>query len=175
MFSETVKLEKLRQKIENLNEKSGDRSDYIDYGKPNPAQLREAQETMKKLDVEIKAGQAELKQILDTLRKQQPQVIEEWVKYHISLLEQVVAENATDRDAGTRKYVAKQTIDEWNKLLAGEADYVNINGHFLKDYKKHVRSFNENSQIGEFFRSTSGQAASGKTNSKNKAWWQFWK
>jgi hypothetical protein len=172
MFSETVKIEKLRQKIENLNEKSGDRSDYIDYGKPNPAQLREAQETMKKLDVEIKAGQAELKQILDMLRKEQPQVIEEWVKYHISLLEQVVAENATDRDAGTRRFVAKQTIDEWNKLLAGEADYVNINGYFLKAYKNHVRSFNENSQMGEFIKAMK-TSNSGKPG--NKAWWQFWK
>jgi hypothetical protein len=173
MLSETVKLEKLRQKIEDLRERSGDRANYIDYGKPNPAQLKEAQETIKKLDVEIKAGQAELKQFLDTLRKQQPQVIDEWVKYHISLLEMIAAENSTDRDAGTRKYVAKETIDEWNKLLAGETDYVNINGHFLKDYKNHVRSFHENSQIGEHVRSTSGKAAS--SNSKDKAWWQFWK
>lgn len=175
MLSETVKLEKLRQKIADLREQSGDRANYIDYGKPNPSQLREAQETLKKLDVEIKAGQAELKQLLDTLRRQQPQSIEEWVKYHVSLLEKVIAENASDRDAGTRKYVAKETIKEWNQLLAGETDYVNINGHFLKAYKDHVYSFNENSQIGEQFRSTSAQAASGKTNSNNKAWWQFWK
>ena len=172
MFSETVKLEKLRQKVEDLNKQSGDRSDYIDYGKPNPAQLREAQETMKKLDVAIKAGQAELKQILDTLRKEQPQVIEEWVKYHVSLLEMIVAEKSTDKNAGTRKYVAKETIDEWNKLGSGEVDYVNINGHFLKDYKNHVRSFNENSQMGEFIKAmkTSNSAKPG-----NKAWWQFWK
>ena len=175
MLSETVKIEKLRQKTEDLREKSGDRADYIDYGKPNPAQLKEAQATLKKLEAEIKAGQAELKQQLDMLRKQQPQVIEEWVKYHVSLLESVIADKSTDRDAGTRRFVAKQTIDEWNKLLAGETDYVNINGHFLKDYKNHIRSFNENSQIGERFRTTSGQAASGKANSKNKAWWQFWK
>ena len=172
MFSETVKLEKLRQKIENLNEKSGDRSDYIDYGKPNPAQLREAQETMKKLAVEIKAGQAELKQILDTLRKQQPQVIEEWVKYHIGILEIIVAENSTDRNAGTRKYVAKETIEEWKKVLAGEMDYVNINGHFLKDYKAHVRTIHENSQIGEFIKS---MKTSSPAKTEGKAWWQFWK
>lgn len=175
MQSETVRIEKLRQQIEDLRERSGDRANFIDYGKPNPAQLKEAQETLKKLDIEIKAGQAELKQVINTLRAQQPQVIEEWVKYHISLLEMVIAENSTDRDAGTRKYVAKETIKEWNNLLSGETDYVNINGHFLKAYKDHVRSFNESSQIGEHFHSTSGQAASGKETSKDKAWWQFWK
>jgi len=175
MQPETVRLEKLRQQIEDLRERSGDRANYIDYGKPNPAQLKEAQETLKKLDIEIKAGQAELKQVLDSLRTKKSQAVEDWVKYHISLLEKVVAENATDRDAGTRKYVAKETIAEWNKLLAGETDYVNINGHFLKDYKSHVRSFNENSQFGEQFSSTSDQVASGKANVKNKAWWQIWK
>lgn len=172
MFSETVKLEKLRQKIEDLREKSGDRADYIDYGKPNPAQLKEAQETLKKLDVEIKAGQAELKQLLDTLRAQQPQVIEEWVKYHISLLEKVVAEKSTDRDAGTRKYVAKETIADWEKLRSGEVDYVNINGGFLKEYKTHVRSINENTQIGELIKEVKN---SSQAKSENKAWWQFWK
>ena len=172
MLSETVRLEKLRQKIEDLREKSGDRANYIDYGKPNPAQLKEAQETIKKLDVEIKAGQAELKQLLDTLRKQQPQVVEEWVKYHVSLLEMIVAEKSTDKNAGTRKYVAKETIDEWNKLRSGETDYVNINGHFLKDYKAHVRSFNENSQMGEFIKA---MKTSSSANAEGKAWWQFWK
>lgn len=92
MQPETVRIEMLRQQIEDLREQSGDRANYIDYGKPNPAQLREAQETLKKLDVEIKAGQTELKQLLDSLRTQKPQVIEEWVKYHISLLEKVIAE-----------------------------------------------------------------------------------
>lgn len=175
MFKETVQLEKLRQKIEDLRHRSGDRANYIDYGKPNPAQLKQAEEDLKKLDVEIEAGLAELKQMLEPIRKQQPQVVEEWVKYHVSLLEMIVAENSTDKNAGTRKYVAKETIEEWNKLHSGELDYVNINGYFLKDYKTHVRSFNENSQIGERFRSMSGQAASGKANSKDKAWWQFWK
>ncbi len=172
MFSETVKLEKLRQKVEDLRERSGDRANYIDYGKPNPAQLKQAQDDLKKLDVEIKAGQTELKQWLDTLRKQQPQVIEEWVKYHVSLLEMIVAEKSTDKNAGTRKYVAKETIEEWNKLRSGEVDYVNINGYFLKDYKTHVRSFNENSQMGEFIKA---MKISSQANAEGKAWWQFWK
>lgn len=172
MFKETVQLEKLRQKIEDLRHQSGDRSSYIDYGKPNPAQLKQAEEDLKKLDAEIVAGQAELKKMLDSLRKQQPQVVEEWVKYHVSLLEMVVAENSTDRDAGTRKYVAKETIEEWKKVLAGEVDYVNINGHFLKDYKAHVRTIHENSQIGEFIKS---MKTSSPAKTEGKAWWQFWK
>ncbi len=174
MLKETVKLEKLRQKIEDLRAQSGDRANYIDYGKPNPAQLKEAQETLKKLDVEIKTGQAELKQLLDTMRTQQPQAIEEWVKYHTSLLEGIIAENSTDANAGTRKYVAKETIEEWNKVLAGDLDYVNINGHFLKDYKAHVRSINENTQIGAPMPVQSSKSAGTATN-ENKAWWQFWK
>ncbi|MBI3166084.1 MAG: hypothetical protein HYZ24_15485 [Chloroflexi bacterium] len=172
MLKETVQLEKLRQKIEDLRAKSGDRADFIDYGKPNPAQLKEAQETIKKLDLEIKTGQAELKQLLDNLRKQQPQIIEEWVKYHVSLLERIIAENSTDRNAGTRKYVAKETIANWEKVRLGEVDYVNINGSFLKDYKMHIRSINENTQIGELIKEMKN---SNSSKPENKAWWQFWK
>lgn len=172
MLKETVQLEKMRQKIEDLNFQSGDRANFIDYGKPNPAQLKEAQETIKRLDVEAKTTQAELKQMLDTLRKQQPQVIEEWVKYHVSLLDLIVAENSTDRNAGTRKYMAKESIANWEKVRSGEVGYVGINESFLKDYKLHVCSINENSQIGEPIKAT-------KTHSpakpKGKAWWQFWK
>ena len=174
MFKETIQLEKLRQKIEDVRYQSGDRANFIDYGKPNPAQLKQAEEDLKKLDVEIKAGQAGLKQFLDTLRAQQPHAVEEWVKYHTTLLEMIVAENSKDTNAGTRKYVAKETIEEWNKVLAGEVDYVNINGHFLKDYKAHVRSINQNTKIGTPMpRQPSKTTAS--TTAENKAWWQFWK
>lgn len=175
MLSETVNLEKLRQKIEDLRAASGDRADYLDYGKPNPEQAKQANETIKKLDVEIKAAQAELKQQLDALRAQQPQAIEEWTSYHIALLQAIIAENSTDKNAGTRKFVAKETLQNWEKVRAGELDYVDINGYFLKDYKEHVRSFNENSQIGAPIRRAANQTTSNQAKSKDKAWWQFWK
>ena len=175
MFKETVQLEKLRQKIEDLRSASGDRADYLDYGKPTPEQAKQANETIKKMNVEIKAGQVELKQLLDTLRVRQPQAIEEWVNYHIALLQTILAENSTDRNAGTRKYVAKETLQNWEKVRTGELDYVDINGYFLKDYKNHIRSFNENTQIGAPIRATSNYSNLNQAKSKDKAWWQFWK
>ena len=175
MLPETVELETLRQKIEALQTESGDRSDYLDYGKPTPAQIKQTNETLKKLDGEIKTAQEELKHAIDIVRAQNPQAIEEWTNYHIALLQTIIAENSTDKNAGTRKYVAKETIQNWEKVRTGELHHVNINGYFLKAYKNHVRSFNGNSKIGETLRSSSGQAASGKAKSKDKAWWQFWK
>ena len=170
MLPETVELETLRQKIEALQTESGDRSDYLDYGKPTPAQIKQTNETLKKLDEEIKTAQEELKHTLDIVRAQNPQAIEEWTNYHITLLQAIIAENSTDKNAGTRKYVAKETIQNWEKVRTGELHHVNINGYFLKDYKDHMRSFNKNSQTDDFIQKTKSRAKP-----KDKAWWQFWK
>ena len=170
MLSETVTLEKLRQKIDDLQAESGDRANYLDYGKPNAEQVRQTNETIKKLNEEIKATQEELERSMETARVHKPQAIEEWVNYHIALLQTIIAENPTGPNAGTRKYVARETLQNWEKVGTGELKYVNINGHFLKDYKDHLRSFNENSKIGDLIQKTSNQ-----TKPKDKVWWQFWK
>lgn len=162
MLTETIQLETLRQKIEDAEYEAGNQSDYLDRGKPNSGQAKHAQERIDKLNSQSKALKAELKQLIAAMRSQNPQALDEWVNFHTGLLQKILDEKTTGANAATRRSVAKGTMQEWEKVRAGEQEYVNINWYFLKDYKASVRKFD--SITDERIRNTDG-----------KAWWQFWK
>ena len=122
---------------------------------------------IEKLNEQSKSASAELKQLIGTVRSQQPQALEEWINYHIGILQKIVDEKSTEQNAAARRNVANGTIQNWEKVRAGEMEFVNINWHFLKDYKASVRSLTGRSA------KTTGSASQSKAESK--AWWQFWK
>jgi hypothetical protein len=169
MLTETIQLEKLRQKIEDVEYEAGSQSDYLDRGKPSAKEARQAQESINTLNEQTKALQAELKDLIASLRSRQPQAIDEWINYHTGILQRIVEEQATDRNATTRRFVAKNTLAEWEKVRAGEQDFVRINWHFLKDYREGVRKIG-NKAIAHNSSKIKEQPAS-----DGKAWWQFWK
>ena len=159
MLTETIQLETLRQKIEDAEFQAGNQSDYLDRGNPNAAQAKHARELIAELDSQTRASNAELSQMLANVRSQQPQAIEEWVTLHVCILEKILEENATGTNAVARRNVAKSTLQEWEKVRAGEQEFVRINWYFLKDYKESVRSINN----------------TGVKKTEDKSWWQFWK
>ena len=139
MHPETIRLETLRQKIEDVEFEAGDKTDYLSYGKPSPAQAKQAKELLEKLKGQSKELRAEFTQVIATVRSQQPQAFEEWINLHKAMLQKIIDEKIEDANARTRKFVAKQTLDEWEKVRMGEKEYININWNFLKDYKAEVR------------------------------------
>jgi hypothetical protein len=157
MLTEANQLETLRQQIEDADYEAGSQSDYLDRGNPNPEQAQRAKELMANASKQSRALRAQLTDLLATLRSQNPQAIEEWVNFHTSLLQTIVNEKESGTMAVTRRNVAKNTLREWEKVRAGEQEYVSINWYFLKDYKEQVRKLHR------------GPASDGK------AWWQFWK
>lgn len=159
MLAATIQLEKLRQRIEEMEYESGDRSDYLDRGKPSAAEAKRAQARIEELNSQSKAFKSELKQLIAVVRAEQPQAFEEWINYHTGILQKILDEKATNTNANTRKFVAKNTLQEWEKVRAGEQDYVGINWYFLKDYRASVRTFSE----------------PGINTKESKSWWQFWK
>lgn len=163
MLTETVQLETLRQKIEAEENESGNQADYLDRGSPNPKQAKQAQELIEKLNNQSKALKAQLKDLLASVRSQQPQAIDEWINLDTSILQKIVEEKEKGTMATTRRHVAKSTLQEWEKVRAGEQEYVGINWYYLKDYKESVRKFGSRSKVNS------------KSNSDGKAWWQFWK
>jgi hypothetical protein len=124
-------------------------------GKPSPAQAKQARENIEKLSNQSRALKEELRQLITDVRAQQPQAFDEWINLHIEILQKIVDENTTDAKARTRVHVAKETIQNWEKVRAGEQEYVNINWYFLKDYKSDVR---------KLIRGGTG-----------KVWWQVWR
>jgi hypothetical protein len=169
MHPETIQPETLRQKIEDLMYESGDRANYLDYGKPKAAEAKKTQETIKQLDNQAKALQAELKLLIADMRAQHPQAFEEWINYHTGMLQKIMDENTKDPNERTRKFVAKQTLEEWEKVRAGEQDYVNINWNFLKDYKAEVRTITGGTKMNINTGPSAGDAK------KSRSWWPFGK
>ena len=159
MLAEAIQLETLRQKIEDSEFEAGNQSDYLDRGQPNAAQAKRAKELIAQLNSQTETAKTELKQLIVSVRAQQPQAVEEWVSFHTGILQKIIGEKTTGTNAVTRRNVAKTTLQEWEKVRAGEQEYVRINWYFLKDYKESVRKLNRSS--------------AGKTG--EKSWWQFWK
>ena len=151
MLAEVNQLESLRQKIEDLDREAGSQSDDLDYGKPNPKQAKQTQEFIDKLNNKSRTLKAELTGLIAKVRGERPQAIHEWADLHINILQKIVAVTEAGLQAAVRRDVAQRTLQEWKKVRLGEQEYVSINGHYLKDYKAHMRTI------------------------AKKAWWQFWK
>ncbi len=161
MYPETLQLEALRQQIEEAEYEIGSQSDYVDYGKPNAAQKKKAEELILRLREQSQQAKGRLHEALITIRSEKPEALAEWVNYHKGILERITAEQVTDSNSAARRNVAQSTLNQWEKVLAGEQEYVNINWHFLKDYKAEVKKLAPQSVV------TSDDA--------KKTWWQFWK
>ena len=167
MFAESVQLETLRQKIEDALYEGANQSEMRDRSKLPPGEATKVQESIRQLDSQAKALQAELKQLIASVRLQHPQAFDEWINYHTGMLQKILDEKVTGTQAAPRRLVAKQTMEEWEKVRAGEQEYVNINWYFLKDYKAEVRTTTGG-------RVKKAESASQKK-TEGKAWWQFWK
>jgi hypothetical protein len=150
MQQQTIQLEQLRRKIEDAEFTIGDQSDYLDLGKPNAQQAKSAQETISRMKIKSSELKSALHDLIATVRRENPQAIEEWVKLHKDILERIIAEPTSNTHTKVRQNVARETLLEWEKVRTGEQEYVNINWHYLKDYKAEAKKL-------------------GKT-----AWWKFW-
>jgi hypothetical protein len=140
MHPDSIQLETLRQKLEDAEFEAGDKTDYLSYGKPNAAETKKTQELIAQLNAKVKTYQEELKQLIASTRAQNPQAMDEWVDYHIGLLQKIAGETKTGTMEVVRRNVAKGTIQEWEKVRAGDQTFVRINWNYLKDYKAEVRS-----------------------------------
>ncbi len=165
MLIETIQLETVRQKIEDTYAASVDQSEMLDRGMLKGAKEKEAREFVNQHNNQAKALKEELKQLIAATRSQNPQAFEEWINYHIAILQKIADENTAGDKARIRRSVAKTTIAEWEKVRSGDQEYVNINDYYLPDYRVDVRKITG--------RST--RVARDATKAEGKAWWQFWK
>ena len=132
MRKEVVELERLRQEIEQAEFEAGDKSDYIDYGKPNEKQLEQAKKFIAKKNEETKLLMSQLK---DLLLNTSQDIVDEWVNWHKSFLQPIMDET-NDK---VRVHVAKQTWADWENVALRKQEFVRINWYYLKDYKAMVK------------------------------------
>lgn len=167
MHPETIQLETLRQRIEDTYEASVMQSEMLDRGMVASAKEKETREFVNQHNNQAKALREELRQLIAATRSQNPQAFEEWIDYHIAMLQEIADENTAGDKARIRRSVAKTTIAEWEKVRAGEQEYVNINGYYLEDYRANVRKI----KGGRPRKAVSAAQAE----KEGKPWWQFWK
>jgi hypothetical protein len=154
---DVLRLEEIRRYIQDVEtEYYADYRDYVRDEKPTPKKI--------KLSEQSKVARAQLHVMIESVRRENPAALAEWAEYHTSFLKRIKAETSTEMNADTRRMMASASLQAWEKVLAGEQDFVSINPHFLKDYSEEVNK-------GPRWIPTSMP----KEVSANKSWWQFWK
>ena len=154
MLPKSIELENLRQEIEEVDNESGSLSDYLDRGRPNEQQKEEAQANSAKHQSQSEQLRAQFHALITSVRASEPQAIEEWVQWHQNVCQRIIAEPVHDRRKVTRQFVAKDTLNQWDKVRRGEQEIVAINRVFLSDYFREAQK-------------TFGE--------RGDDWWKFWK
>jgi hypothetical protein len=158
MREEAIQLETLRQRIEAAEYESGNLSDYIDRGGPSDKELKAAQERIGQMNREAASLKVQLRELIAGIPRE---ALEEWVNWHKNMLEGILNETPANPNSKTRLHVARITLDEWDKVLQGEREHVNINWYFLQDYKEAAQRIIKG-----------GEMPAGEK--PRKKWWKFW-
>lgn len=154
---DVLRLEEIRRYIQDVEtEYYADYRDYVREEKPTPKKIKLAEQS--------RAARAHLHTVIESVRRENPAAITEWVEYHTTFLKRIKAETSTERNADTRRMMADGSLQGWEKVLTGEQEFVSINAGFLKDYSDEVNK-------GPRWIPTSIPEAV----SADKPWWQFWK
>jgi len=161
-----IRLEKIRQNMEGLSRERGRIVDLLD-GHTSMGHVFTTLEieSFHREDAEyarqFHTQQEDFRDLLFRLRAEGSPEIAEWVGIHKDALKKILAEprrigfgflqvfrrvlifrypNFGDPFMhGVRMKVAGATLQEWDKLLKGEVDFIMINNYFLRDYDKKMR------------------------------------
>jgi hypothetical protein len=149
---EVIRLEALRQQLQASKFFAGSLVDYLNHGNPNHQEQEETIAGIEQYEAWARESQRQLHEMLSTLRATAPEVIEEWVQWHMGICNRIIAEGDTAEsaqdglisDSAVRLYVARETLGEWKKVLSGEQDLVLINDYYLSDYSQEILAVVEN-------------------------------
>jgi len=134
-LEQAVLLESLRRAIDDLQGAAGSLGDYIDRGRPNPAEEKEAYDFMERHRQDADRLRVKLKDLVEERRCVCPEILVVWANAHIRVCRSLLASlpNKGDDDK-TARYVAKETLDAWQKLPAGGETFIGINTAWLAGY-----------------------------------------
>lgn len=134
-FEQAVLLERLRREIDDLQGSAGSLGDYIDRGNPNPAEEREAYETMERHRRDAGRLRARLQDLVETLRRDAPEILAAWATAHARVCRSLlVSIPSRSEDEQTARFVARSTLEAWEKLPAGGETFVGIPTPWLEGY-----------------------------------------
>jgi sugar phosphate isomerase/epimerase len=138
-------LETLRRRLETVRHQIGSMSDYLDRGRPSPDEARKTRATMAEQEAVAAELEAQLVAMVQAHRQNKPHLIEQWVSIHQAIFQELnayfEAHQAEDAYAyRLERYVTAQAIEEWDKVLSGELDFVINNGYVMSKQQDVVRN-----------------------------------
>lgn len=135
-------LEIKRLKLRSIRFEMGERFNYLDRGYPSPRQESKTWKAIDILKVEHHGAEVALENTLKHLQQAHPEVITAWAEEHILFYTELLADLKKEVPTNnTHIYIAKKTIREWKKVLAGEQYYVLDNPYLIQFYQSRQRAF----------------------------------
>jgi len=128
-------LEGLRMTIDDLQGAAGSLGDYIDRGRPDPAEAKEAFATMERQRREADRLRLRLGELVEERRRLCPEILVVWSGAHVnvccSLLAQLPEKSEDDK---TARFVARETLEAWQKLPEAGETFIAIHAAWLEGY-----------------------------------------
>ena len=117
LLQQVRRLEHLRRDIDNLQGAAGSLGDYIDRGRPSPAEEAEAYETMQAHRGEADRLRGALKAQVESLRRECPEILALWAGAHECVCSHYLESLPRGSDnAETSRYVARTALEGWRRL-----------------------------------------------------------
>jgi hypothetical protein len=128
-------LEGLRIIIDDLQGAAGSLGDYIDRGRPNPAEEKEAFETMERQRREADRLRLRLRELVEERRRLCPEILVVWAGAHVNVCcSLLVSLSEKSEDDKTARYVAQETLEAWQKLPEDGESFIAIHTAWLEGY-----------------------------------------
>ena len=136
-LEQAVLLERLRREIDDLQGAAGGLGDYIDRGRPGPAEEKEAYDSMERQRLEAGRLRARLLALVETLRRDGPEILAAWAGAHARVCRSLLASlpDQSDDDK-TARFVARTTLEAWEKLPGNGEAFIGSGAPWMKGYQE---------------------------------------
>lgn len=134
-LEQAILLELLRREIDDLQGAAGSLGDYIDRGRPGPAEEKEAYDFMERHRQDADRLRARLQALVETLRRDGPEILAAWADAHARVCRSLLASlpDQSDDDK-TARFVARATLEAWEKLPGSGEPFIGIHTPWLEGY-----------------------------------------
>ncbi len=134
-LEQAVLLERRRREIDDLQGAAGSLGDYIDRGRPGPAEEKEAYDFMERHRQDAGRLRARLQALVETLRRDGPEILAVWANAHARVCRSLLLTlpDKSDDDK-TARFVARAALEAWEKLPGGGESFIGISTPWLEGY-----------------------------------------
>jgi len=134
-LEQALLLERRRRDIDDLQGAAGNLGDYIDRGRPGPAEEKEAYDFMERHRRDAGRLRARLQALVEALRRDGPEILAAWAGAHGRVCRSLLASLADQSDDDkTARFVARTTLEAWEKLPGGGESFIGISTPWLEGY-----------------------------------------